>query len=67
MAKIPAIKISEYAVITADDLDTLAKRVTQALSEQWVPMGGVSVAPSEGADFRYVIYAQAVVRMQIEG
>ncbi len=66
MAKIPVLKISEYALITADDPDLLTKQVTQALCEQWQPIGGISVALSESDDFRYVVYAQAVIRLHIE-
>lgn len=53
--------IGEYAVLTSIDEQHLTNQVNKAISEGWTPFGGVSVSLSESDDYRYVLYAQAIV------
>lgn len=65
MAESPTILINEYVVVTADTPQELESIVRERMSQGWQPMGGVSVALSESDDFRYVVYAQAMIKIHI--
>lgn len=66
MAKMPAILIDDYVVVTAHASDDLETSVRERMAQGWQPMGGVSVALSETDDYRYVVYAQAMIKMHME-
>lgn len=66
MASIPKILISDYMVVESSTPGELAEAVRKKMADGWQPLGGVSVALSESDDFRYVVYAQAVIRLHIE-
>lgn len=67
MAESPTILINEYVVVTADTPQEIESIVRKRMSQGWQPMGGVSVALSESDDFRYVVYAQAMIKIHMEG
>ena len=66
MAESPTILINEYVVVTADTPPALESIVRERMSQGWQPMGGVSVALSESDDFRYVVYAQAMIKIHMQ-
>lgn len=51
-----------YTVLTADTATQLADTVNRAIDDGWCPSGGVAVALSESGDYKYMVWAQAVVR-----
>ncbi len=51
----------KYRILEADDADHLAEMVNRYLEDGWSLQAGVSVALSESDDFKYVVYAQAIV------
>lgn len=67
MAKTPAILIADYVVVSAKSPDALETGVREKLTQGWQPMGGVAVALSESNSFLYVVYAQAMIKMHMEG
>lgn len=67
MAKMPAILIDAYIVLTTDTPEGLETSVREKMAQGWQPMGGVAVALSESDEFRYVVYAQAMIRIHLEG
>lgn len=66
MAKSPTILINEYVVVTADTAQELESNVMEMMSQGWQPMGGVAVALPEKDDFRYVVYAQAMIKIHMQ-
>lgn len=67
MAKLPTLLIDNYVVLTALTPGDLEASVRDKMAQGWQPMGGVAVGLSESDDSRYVVYAQAMIRMHIEG
>lgn len=51
-----------YNILAASTSVELVALVQAAIADGWQPLGGVSVTLSESDDFRYVMYAQAVVK-----
>lgn len=51
-----------YQILTADTATKLADVVNRAIGDGWCPSGGVAVALSESNDYKYMVWAQAVVR-----
>ena len=62
-------KIIDYLVWTAETEEELESIVREhlAVPGDWQPFGGVSVSLSESDDYRYVIFAQAMVRYEGKG
>lgn len=52
-----------YQVVTDDDEEKLVQKVNALLDDGWELQGGISCALSEGDDFRYTIFAQAMTRL----
>lgn len=53
---------SIYNVVTSIDYESdLVDKVNACIADGWEPLGGVSVTLSESDDYRYVIFAQAMV------
>ena len=53
----------KYKILEYDDSEYLQKAVNISLKDGWKLQGGVSVTVSESDDYRYVIYAQAIVKV----
>lgn len=66
MAKMPSLQIEKYQILTDEDPVLLTRRVNDAIRLGLVPLGGVAVALSESYDYRYVVYAQAIIRLEQE-
>ena len=66
MARATVLRISDYRVVTAGDARDLADGVGRMMVEGWQPIGGVAVSLSESDEHRYVVYAQAVIRLSVE-
>lgn len=66
MAKVTNFRINKYQILTDSDPVLLARQVNDAMTLGLVPLGGVAVALSESDDFRYVVYAQAIISMEVE-
>lgn len=56
------MKIVEYGLAIGSSPEELEKLVNGMMVEDWQPLGGASVTLSESDDFRYVEYAQAMVK-----
>lgn len=67
MASVTNLRISKYQILTDSDPVLLARQVNDAIALGLVPMGGIAVALSESDSFRYVVYAQAIISMDMEG
>ena len=52
----------EYTILTSRNKIELSIKVIQFLVDGWELQGGVSCSLSETNDFKYLIYAQAVIR-----
>lgn len=53
----------DYIVVTRqNDIEGFNAAVRKFLAEDWEPLGGVSVSLSESDDYRYIVYAQAMVK-----
>ena len=59
-------KIIDYLIWTADTTQELSALVRDCMERDsnWQPFGGVSVSLSESDDYRYVVFAQAMVRYE---
>lgn len=66
MARVTNLIINKYQILTDSDPFNLAKRINDAMTAGWLPMGGVAVSLSESDEYRYVVYAQAIIKMDIE-
>lgn len=66
MARVTNLSINKYQILTDTDPVLLTRQVNDAIALGLVPLGGVAVALSESDDFRYVLYAQAIIRMDME-
>ena len=58
------MKIVDYTVAYKDSVGNLEKLVTNMMEEDWQPLGGVAVSLSESDKYRYVIWAQAMVKYE---
>ena len=59
--KIEASHKLVYKVLTADNATQLAHVVNVAIDDGWCPSGGVAVSLSESDDYKYEVWAQAMV------
>lgn len=61
-------KVVDYHILTADSPEALIALVNADLGDlgdlDWQPFGGVSVSLSESDDYRYIVFAQAMVRYE---
>lgn len=53
--------VTGYSVVEAASLESLVHKITQAIDENWEPIGGVSVVHSSFVDKRYV---QALIKRE---
>ena len=58
------MKIIDYKILKARDIDELVKVVNECIKNDWVPIGGVSVykAGSDGGNSEY--FLQTVVKYE---
>jgi hypothetical protein len=56
----------KYQILFDDDNNQLAKRVEAWLDAGWELQGGVSVTLSESDDYRYIMFAQAIVLREVQ-
>jgi hypothetical protein len=54
-------QMMEYIVVTSNDKLELEDLVNNLIKEDWQPQGGVSVSLSESDDYKYIVYAQAMI------
>jgi hypothetical protein len=52
----------QYKLVTSDKPDVLESLVNILIESGWRPLGGVCVSLSESDDYRYMVFAQAMVR-----
>lgn len=52
----------EYSIVTSNDAQTLSNMVRELIEQGWEPLGVVSCGLSENDDYRYVMFAQAMVK-----
>lgn len=52
----------DYTVVFGDDLIEFQKRVIGLIEAGWELQGGVSVSVSESDEYKYIYYAQALVK-----
>lgn len=52
----------EYAILTSTDPDELSIKVNLWLANGWESLGGVSVSLAQAEDYRYTIFAQAMIK-----
>jgi hypothetical protein len=57
-------KIIEYKIVRSNDVEDIDFLVENALADGWQPLGGVSVSLSESDEYRYIEYAQAMVKYE---
>lgn len=56
----------DYTIVSSDDLIKFQKRVIELLAVGWELQGGVSVSVSESDEYKYIYYAQALVKRKAE-
>lgn len=56
--------ITDYTVVLKDHPIELQERVMELVSQGWELQGGVSVSVSESDEYRYVYYAQALIKVE---
>jgi hypothetical protein len=52
----------EYAIVGSADAHEVAENVQKLIEKGWEPLGGVSCGLSENEDYRYVMFAQAMIK-----
>jgi hypothetical protein len=55
-------KDKRYEVVQDPDPAKLATIVEEMMKQGWEPLGGVSCALSESDEFRYKLFAQAMIK-----
>ena len=56
------VLFENYIVVHENDAKKLSDTVQSLMGCGWQPVGGVSVSSSESDDYKYIVFAQALVK-----
>ena len=56
--------ITQYKVLSSDNLQELQSLVNKELKQGWQPLGGISTGAESDGDCLSIIYMQSMVKLQ---